>query len=120
MERPQPKHEIVIDDTFKAEVGDHFTKTITTYSPDAKRWNDEQAPSFGKLDEPIAYKLMRSLAEVSARMSADKGEASDAPNELNELLRQPPGVSVVELRIEKCYDPDEVVAYLINGYKDSK
>ena len=120
MERPQPKHEIVIDDTFKAEVGDHFTKTITTYSPDAKRWIDEQAPTFGKLDEPIAYKLVRTLADVTARIAKENGEDSDAARVLDEAMKQAPGVSVVELRIDRCYDPDEVVAYLINGYTESK
>lgn len=117
MKRPQPKHEIIIENSFKKETGDNYIKTVTTYSPDAQRWIEQEAPTFGRLQEPIANKMLKALADMTVEMAKKRGEVSDAKYELDTLLKQAPGVTKSELCIEKCYDPDEVVKYLVEGYQ---
>lgn len=118
MEKPVPKHEIVIKNMYKESSDAHnpHCKVITTYSDDAWRWIQQEAPSFGKLVAPSDTKMMEALARMTARIAQEKGNEEINLPEFLDGLKQSPGVQRIELRIDECYDPAEVVKYLVEGY----
>lgn len=115
MEKPVPKYEIVIKPMYKenSDAYNPHRKAITTYSDEAWRWIQQEAPSFGRLTEPSDTRLMETLARV---MTKDKEDGEAVLLRALDDLKLPPGVQRIELRIDECYDPDEVVKYLIEGY----
>lgn len=113
MDKPTPRREIVIENTWREDSSAHdpFCKTITMYSEDARRWIEQEAPAFGELGELTAYKMMGVLATILERQGDDAVE-------MRALMTPVSGKSELELHIEKCYDPAEIVAYLMDGYKE--
>lgn len=97
VEIPQPKHEIVISKLWKD--GDQ-SQVIETFSDDARRWIVEQAPQFGQLDIFLFDKLFAKIAKM--------------PFDDNLMTAK-----MLQLDIAKCYDPADVVKYLVEGYQQS-